>query len=83
MMGFTGHDWRNMTKQSSVAAIYIGKKNACFNEGRLMMHQRSPQKPISMVENLFRLDQNIDLTCLKFLADELGSVARALVLIYK
>jgi len=38
MMGFTGYDWRNMTKQSSVAAIYIDKKDACFTEGRLMMH---------------------------------------------
>ena len=48
-----------------------------------MMHPRSPEKLISMVENFFRLDQNMDLTYLKFLADAFGSVARALVLIYK
>ena len=83
LMGFTGHNWRNMTKQSSVAAIYIGTKDACFTEGRLIMHQKSPKKLILMVENFFRLDQYIDLTYLKFLADAFGSVARTLVLIYK
>jgi len=57
--GFAEQDWRNLAKDGSVAAIYMGLKSARFLSGRLLMHGANPNAPITIMENVSRPDQNI------------------------
>lgn len=55
--GFAEQDWRNLAKDGSVAAIYMGLKSARFLAGRLLMHGANPQTPVTIMENVSRPDQ--------------------------
>jgi len=59
MRGFADHDWANLAKEDSVAAIYMGKKSARFIQGRLLMHGADRTTPVTIVENASRPDQRI------------------------
>jgi len=57
--GFAEQDWRNLAKEGSVAAIYMGLKSAHFLSGRLLMHGANPDAPVTIMENVSRADQRI------------------------
>jgi len=57
--GFAEQDWRNVAKEGSVAAIYMGLKSARFLSGRLLMHGANPNAPITIIENVSRPNQRI------------------------
>ena len=59
MRGFADHDWADLAKRDSVAAIYMGKKSARFIQGRLLMHGAERSTPVTIVENASRPDQRI------------------------
>ena len=82
MAGFADQDWRSMANPDTVAAIYMGKASARFIQGRLMMHGADPETPISVVENVSRLDQKIISTCLKLLPKAIKDVTGPAVLLY-
>jgi siroheme synthase len=71
-----------MANPDTVAAIYMGKASARFIQGRLMMHGADPETPISVVENVSRLDQKIISTCLKLLPKAIKDVTGPAVLLY-
>ncbi len=71
MKGYADHDWRALSRAGEVAAIYMGKRAARFVQGRLLMHGAHPETPITVVENVSRVEQRT-LTCtLGTLADDL------------
>lgn len=74
--GFAEQDWRNVAKEGSVAAIYMGLKSARFLSGRLLMHGANPNAPITIIENVSRPDQRIIPTSV----GELSSLAETLEL---
>ena len=59
MRGFADHDWADLAKEDTVAAIYMGKKSARFIQGRLLMHGAERSTPVTIVENASRPDQRI------------------------
>ena len=59
MRGFADHDWADLAKKDTVAAIYMGKKSARFIQGRLLMHGAERTTPVTIVENASRPDQRI------------------------
>lgn len=59
MRGFADHDWADLAKKDTVAAIYMGKKSARFIQGRLLMHGAERSTPVTIVENASRPDQRI------------------------
>lgn len=73
MKGFADHDWRALSKEGEVAAVYMGKKSARFVQGRLMMHGADPKTPITVIENVSRPDQKILATTLADFADLMDS----------
>ena len=71
MKGYADHDWRALSRTGEVAAIYMGKRAARFVQGRLLMHGAHPETPITVVENVSRVEQRT-LTCsLGTLSDDL------------
>ncbi len=54
--GFADHDWRTLARPGEVAAIYMGKRSARFTQGRLLMHGADPATPVTVVENVSRLN---------------------------
>ncbi|MGB1266087.1 MAG: uroporphyrinogen-III C-methyltransferase, partial [Nereida ignava] len=71
MKGYADHDWRALSRAGEVAAIYMGKRAARFVQGRLLMHGAHPETPITVVENVSRVEQRT-LTCrLGTLSDDL------------
>lgn len=71
--GYADHDWRALARPGEVAAVYMGKRAARFLQGRLMMHGRTADTPVTLVENASRPDQRILGTTLGRLADDLGA----------
>jgi uroporphyrin-III C-methyltransferase/precorrin-2 dehydrogenase/sirohydrochlorin ferrochelatase len=67
--GFADHDWRALAQPNEVAAIYMGKAAAGFLAGRLLMHGAAQHTPITIVENVSRLDQTIIPATLATLAE--------------
>ncbi|MFL2786590.1 MAG: siroheme synthase CysG [Paracoccaceae bacterium] len=59
MRGFADHDWADLAKKDTVAAIYMGKKSARFIQGRLLMHGAERSTPVTIVENASSPDQRI------------------------
>lgn len=57
--GYADHDWKALAANGEVAAIYMGKKSARFLQGRLLMHGANPDTPVTIVENVSRVDQRI------------------------
>ena len=57
--GYADHDWQALARPGEVAAIYMGKKSARFIQGRLLMHGADPATPVSIMENVSRVDQRI------------------------
>ena len=82
--GYADHDWRALAKPGEVAAIYMGKRSARFLQGRLMMHGAAPETPLTVVENVSRLDQRILSTTLSRLPDDLteGDVNGPALILY-
>lgn len=71
MKGYADHDWRALSRRGEVAAIYMGKRAVRFVQGRLLMHGAHPETPITVVENVSRVEQRT-LTCsLGTLSDDL------------
>ncbi len=68
--GFAEHDWVALAKPGSVAAIYMGKRTARFLSGRLLMHGGVPDRPVTVVANVSRPDQEIHVTTLSGLASD-------------
>ncbi len=62
--GFAEHDWRELARPGSTAAIYMGVKAATFLRGRLLMHGASGATPVTAVENVSRPGQRIHATTL-------------------
>ncbi len=64
MQGFADHDWRALSQNGEVAAIYMGKKSARFVQGRLLMHGAVATTPVTIIENASRPNQKIIATTL-------------------
>ncbi len=62
--GYADHDWNALAQPGEVAAIYMGKKSARFIQGRLLMHGADPVTPVTIIENVSRIDQRIISTTL-------------------
>ena len=62
--GFAEHEWRELAKPGSTAAIYMGTKAATFLRGRLMMHGAPGDTPVTAVENASRPEQRVIATTL-------------------
>ena len=62
--GFAEHDWRELARPGSTAAIYMGVKAAAFLRGRLLMHGAAADTPVSAVENASRPEQRVIATTL-------------------
>ena len=62
--GYADHDWRTLAQDGQVAAIYMGKKSARFIQGRLLMHGADPLTPVTIIENVSRVDQRVLATTL-------------------
>jgi uroporphyrin-III C-methyltransferase len=67
--GFADHDWRALAQPNEVAAIYMGKAAAGYLAGRLLMRGAAQNTPITIIENVSRLDQNIIPATLATLAE--------------
>jgi uroporphyrin-III C-methyltransferase/precorrin-2 dehydrogenase/sirohydrochlorin ferrochelatase len=82
--GFAEHEWRELAKQGSAAAIYMGVRAASFLRGRLLMHGASADTPVTAVENVSRSNQKIISTTLVELPDALNaaSITGPAVLLY-
>jgi len=82
--GFAEHDWRDLAKPGSGAAIYMGVKAASFLRGRLMMHGADADTPVTVVENASRADQKTVATTLLELPEALADagIAGPAVLLY-
>ncbi|WP_018687270.1 siroheme synthase CysG [Ahrensia kielensis] len=73
--GFAEHDWRDLAKQDSVAAIYMGVRAAHFLRGRLLMHGAHSETPVTAIENVSRSDQKIISTTVAKLQDTLNAAS--------
>jgi uroporphyrin-III C-methyltransferase/precorrin-2 dehydrogenase/sirohydrochlorin ferrochelatase len=62
--GYADHDWQALARPGEVAAIYMGKKSARFIQGRLLMHGADPATPVTIMENVSRIDQRTIATTL-------------------
>ena len=71
--GYADHDWRTLAQDGQVAAIYMGKKSARFIQGRLIMHGADPLTPVTIIENVSRIDQRVLATTLAELEPTLTS----------
>ncbi|MDV7271237.1 uroporphyrinogen-III C-methyltransferase [Thioclava sp. A2] len=67
--GFADQDWRALAAEGAVTALYMGKRAARFVSGRLMMHGAGADLPVTIVENISRVDERIVATCLGDLPD--------------
>lgn len=72
--GYADHDWTALAQTGEVAAIYMGKKSARFIQGRLLMHGANPATPVTIIENVSRVDQRVIATTL---ADMEPTITRA------
>ncbi|TCD13513.1 siroheme synthase CysG [Oricola cellulosilytica] len=70
--GFAEHDWRDLAKSGSGAAIYMGVKAAAFLRGRLLIHGADAQTPVTIVENASRANQKTVSTTILALPDALA-----------
>jgi uroporphyrin-III C-methyltransferase/precorrin-2 dehydrogenase/sirohydrochlorin ferrochelatase len=62
--GFAEHEWRELAKPGSTAAVYMGVRAATFLRGRLMMYGAQGETPVTAVENASRPDQRVITTTL-------------------
>ena len=62
--GFAEHEWRELARPGSTAAVYMGTKAATFLRGRLMMYGAPGDTPVTAVENASRPDQRVITTTL-------------------
>lgn len=69
--GFAEHDWRSLAQPDQAAAVYMGVRAARFLAGRLLMHGAGAETPVTVIENVSRLDQKIISTTLTRLPDAL------------
>lgn len=69
--GFADHEWRDLAKSGSVAAIYMGIRAAKFLRGRLLMHGAHGDTPVTIIENLSREDEKVIPTTLLALPESL------------
>lgn len=73
--GFAEQDWRKLSQEGSVAAIYMGFKSAHLLSGRLLMHGANPNTPVTVMENVSRSNQKTLVTTIADLpnmADKAG-----------
>ena len=70
--GFAEHDWRELARPGSTAAIYMGVKASTFLRGRLLMHGAPAQTPVTAVENASRPEQRVIATTLIDLPEGAG-----------
>ncbi len=75
--GFAEHDWRELSKPGSTAAVYMGTKAATFLRGRLLMHGAPAETPVTAVENASRPEQRVIATTLLELPQALAAAAPA------
>lgn len=80
--GFADQDWRALARPGAVAAIYMGKRSARFLQGRLMMHDATPDIPVSVVENASRPDQRIIATTLARLPEDIAELTGPALMLY-
>lgn len=73
MQGFADHDWAQLARAGSVAAIYMGKKSARFVQGRLLMHGADRATPVTVIENASRPEQRVLATTLDALPADLAA----------
>lgn len=57
--GYVEQDWHSLAGPDAVAAVYMGVRASGFLQGRLLMHGRSADTPVTVVENASRADQKI------------------------
>lgn len=65
--GFAEQDWLSLAKVGSTAAIYMGVKAATYVSGRLLMHGADRATPVTVVENVSRINQKTVATTLDLL----------------
>lgn len=73
--GFAEHDWRELARPASTAAVYMGVRAATFLRGRLLMHGAAADTPVTAVENASRPDQHVIATTLIDLPKALAAAA--------
>ncbi len=73
--GFAEQDWRKLANDGSVAAVYMGFKSAHLLSGRLLMHGADANAPVTIMENVSRVNQKTIVTTigeLSNIADQVG-----------
>ena len=73
--GFAEHDWRELARPGSTAAIYMGVKASTFLRGRLLRHGAPAQTPGTADENASRPEQRVIATTLIDLPKALADAA--------
>jgi len=73
--GFAEHEWRELARPGSTAAIYMGLKAVTFLRGRLLMHAAAASTPVTAVENVSRPGQRVIATTLIDLPKALAEAA--------
>ncbi len=69
--GFAEQDWRSLAKEGATAAIYMGLRAATFLSGRLLMHGADAATPVTVIENVSRIDQRVVLSSVGTLVADL------------
>jgi len=71
--GFAEQDWASLAQPGGRAAVYMGVGAARFIQGRLLLHDAEPDRPVTVVENASRHSQMIVYTTLQNLPDDIVS----------
>ncbi len=71
--GFVESDWRSLAQDGSAAAVYMGAKAARLIQGRLLMHGANPNKPITAIENVSRVQEKVVATTIGSMAVDIES----------
>ncbi|MEO0678579.1 MAG: uroporphyrinogen-III C-methyltransferase, partial [Pseudomonadota bacterium] len=79
LKGFAEQDWRGLTEEGSVSAIYMGRHAARFIQGRMLMHGAPATLPMTVVYNASRADQRIVPTTLADLPQHTEKQAPAIL----
>ena len=69
--GYAEHDWRQLVRSGQALAIYMGRKSACFLQGRLLMAGAEKNLIVTCVENISRPEERRFTTTLSSFAQRL------------
>ena len=62
--GYAEHDWKNLTRNGAVTAIYMGIRALPFIQGRLLMHGATGDMPVTLAAQIGHPSERIIATSL-------------------